>query len=190
MNRRIFRIGVFVFVCACAGAALFAGAARAEIKQSKDESFLIAFKQTVAAPPAAVYAALGKPNLWWSSQHSWSGNAANLSLPLEAGGCFCERWDAGSVEHGRVVMAMKNQTLRVATVLGPMQGKALTGMLTFSLKAEGDATALSLTYLVNGAPGSGLDKDAVPVDRVVGEQFDRLVRLIQTGSAAPAEAKK
>lgn len=175
---------------ACAAAvwaAAAAGPAQAEIKNAKDDSFLITFKQTIPAPPAKVFESIGKPNLWWNSAHSWSSNAANLSLPLEAGGCFCERWDGGSVEHGRVVMIMKNQVVRLASALGPLQGKSVSAMLTFSLKPEGAGTELSLTYLVNGASGSALDKSAGPVDHVVGEQFERLVRYVETGNpAAPA----
>jgi hypothetical protein len=42
---------------------------------------------------------------------------------------------------------------------------------------------LTLAYRVNGASGSALDKDAHAVDRVLGEQFARFTRLVETGKA-------
>ena len=78
----------------------------AEIKAASSDGFVIAYRQRVAAAPANVYAALSAIDRWWDSGHTWSGDAANLSLKAEAGSCFCERWWDGSVEHGRVIMAM------------------------------------------------------------------------------------
>ena len=57
------------------------------------------------APPPHLYAALGEIDRWWNGSHSYSGQAANLSLARQAGGCFCERWGNNSVEHARVVYA-------------------------------------------------------------------------------------
>lgn len=69
------------------------------------------------------------------------------------------------------------------TALGPLQGRAVNGVLTFQLKPEdkGAATTLSMTYVVNGASASALDKSAPAVDGVLGNQFARLVRFIETG---------
>ena len=57
----------------------------------------------------------------------------------------------------------------------------VTGVLTFQLVPDGNATVLTLAYRVNGASGSALDKDAPAVDRVLSEQFVRLTRLVETG---------
>jgi hypothetical protein len=68
-----------------------------------------------------------------------------------------------------------------------LQSKAVTGVLTFQLARDGNTTVLTLTYRVNGASASALDKDAPAVDRVLGEQFARLTRLVETGKPdAPA----
>ena len=167
--------------------ALAAGSVRAEVKVATSDAFVIAYSQRIAAAPARVYAALSGIDAWWNSAHTWSGDAANLSLKAEAGGCFCERWKDGSVEHGRVIMAMPNKLLRVQTALGPLQARAVTGVLTFQLAPEDKdgavATMLTLTYVVNGAGSSALDKSAPAVNEVLGEQFGRLVRFIETGKA-------
>jgi len=121
--------------------------ARAEIKASSSDGFVIAYSLRIAAAPAVVYAALPAIDRWWNSAHTWSGSAANLSLKAEAGTCFCERWKDGNVEHGRVIMVVRDQTLSLQTALGPLQGRAVTGVLTFQLMPDekGGDTASLLT---------------------------------------------
>jgi len=164
-----------------------AAPAHAEIKAASGDAFVIAYSQRVDAPAAKVFAALPAIDRWWSGDHTYSGDAANLSLKAEAGSCFCERWKDGAVEHGRVIMVRRDQLLRLQTALGPLQGRAVTGVLTFQLKpdenAGSNATLLTLTYVVNGAGTSALDKSAPAVNDVLGEQFRRLVRLVETGKA-------
>jgi len=158
---------------------------RAEIKTASSDGFVVIYSQRINAAPATVFAALTAVDRWWSGEHTWSGNAANLSLKAEAGGCFCERWKDGNVEHGRVIVVLRDQMLRLQSALGPLQGKALNGVLTFQLMADAKggaaATLLTVTYVVNGASASALDKIAPAVNEVLGEQFGRLVRFIQTG---------
>jgi uncharacterized protein YndB with AHSA1/START domain len=157
--------------------------AHAEVKQSAPDSFFITFSNPIAATPAKTYTALAQPQLWWSSEHTWSGKAANLSLKPEAGGCFCERWKEGSVEHGRVIMALPDKLLRLDSALGPLQEFALKAILSFWIKTADDgATQLVVEYRVNGASASGLDKFAPGVDEVLGAQVARLVRYIDSGN--------
>ena len=166
---------------------LAASAAHAEVKSAASDSFLLSYSKRFDAPPATVYAALGMIDRWWDDEHTYSGSAGNLTMQLRAGACFCEGWSGGTVEHGRVVMAIPGQIVRIQTALGPLQGRAVTGVMTFQLKPDGTGTQLTLTYLVNGASNSVLDKSATAVDGVLGEQFARLARLIESGMA---EAKK
>ena len=157
--------------------------AHAEVKQSAADSFLVAFSEPVTATPAKAYASIAQIQHWWSDEHTWSGKAANLSLKPEAGGCFCERWKDGSVEHGRVIMALPDQLLRLDAALGPLQEFALTGILSFRIKTGDDgATGLDVEYRVNGASASGLDTFAPKVDEMLGVQVARLVRYIDTGN--------
>jgi len=169
----------------CVLLASAASVTRAEIKAAASDSFLIVHSARIDAGPARVYALLPAIGRWWSSSHTYSGDAANLTLDAEAGGCFCERWKDGAVAHGRVILALRDQLLRIDTALGPLQSKAVTGVLSFQLVPEGKATVLTLAYRVNGASASALDKDAPAVDRVLGEQFARFVRLVETGKPDP-----
>ena len=74
------------------------GPALAEVKSATPNGFEVASIVTIAAPADRVYSAFGEIGYWWSSSHTFSRDAANLSLELRAGGCFCERLkDGGSV---------------------------------------------------------------------------------------------
>lgn len=170
---------------------LLSAAAQAEVKQSAADSFLVAFSEPVAATPTKAYAAVTAIPAWWSSEHTWSGSASNLSLKAEAGGCFCERWKGGSAEHGRVIMALPDKLLRLDAALGPLQEFALKGILSFWIRINDDgSTRLDVEYRVNGASASGLDTFAPNVDEVLGLQVARLKRFIETGSAdEPATAE-
>jgi len=169
-----------------ASAALASGA-HAEVKSAAGDGFVSVNVRRIEAAPAKVYAALPEIGRWWNSEHSYSGDAANFSLKAEAGACFCERWKDGEVEHGRVIMVMRDEVFRLQTALGPLQGRAVNGVLTFQLKPEdgGKATLLTLTYTVNGASGSALDKSAPAVDRVLSEQLQRLGSYVETGKPSP-----
>lgn len=163
--------------------------ASAEIKSVAADGFVLSYSQRIDAVAAKVFAALTSIDRWWNSEHTYSGDAANMSIEAQAGSCFCERWKDGAVEHGRVIMVMRDRLLRVQAALGPLQGRALNGILTFQLKPdeqEGNrATLLTMTYVVNGSSASALDKSAPAVNDVLGEQFARLARFIETGKPTP-----
>lgn len=155
--------------------------AQAEVKQAAADMMLLEINAKIAAPASAVYDAIVHIERWWSSEHTYSGDARNLSMTAEPGGCFCERWKDGGVEHGRVVMALRNQTVRLAAPLGPLQARAVNAVLTFQLAFAEGATSLAVGYRVNGSSASALDKSAAAVDGVLNEAVQRLKRLIETG---------
>ncbi len=165
-------------------AALAAGAARADVKSAGPDHIQILFTERIAATPGAVYAAIGQVERWWSNEHTYSGDASNLSLAMQPGGCFCERWAGGAVEHGRVVLLLRDQMVRLEAPLGPVQALGVAATLTFLVKAEDGGSTLSVGYRVNGSSASGLDKLAPAVDGVLGVQVQRLKRLVETGKSA------
>jgi hypothetical protein len=80
----------------------------------------------VAAPVA--WAALSDIAKWWDPEHTYSGDARNLSLDPVVRGCFCEKFSLyAGIEHGRVVYAQPAKTLRVIGALGPLQEFGVTG---------------------------------------------------------------
>lgn len=161
-------------------AALMAGAAQAEVTDKSAAGFEVTEKATIAAPQAKVWKALMQPGRWWSSKHSWSGDAKNLRI--DGGGCFCETLPKGAVRHMTIAYADGASQLRLFGALGPLQFTGASGHLAFVLKPAGDSTEVTLTYDVGGYAKGGLaDKYAAPVDQVLGEQLLRLKTYAETG---------
>ena len=171
------------FLLACVvGAGVVCGACGSRSATTAD-GFLVTREVEIGATPHVVYNALGRIDHWWGDEHTWSGSAKNLSLPLEAGGCMCERWDASSVEHARVVVARPGQLLRLHGALGPLQEMGVFGNLDFALRAEGTGTMLTMSYRVSGDSQHGLDKLRGVVGDVLNVQVDRLKKFAETGAA-------
>lgn len=159
-------------------ALLIATPAAAEVTSSSESGFATRHSVTIKASPAQVYAALLQPQKWWNSQHSWSGDAANLSLDVRPGGCFCEKLPGGGVEHGRVIFARPEQMLRLSAALGPLQGEAVSATLSWTLAAVPEGTRVTQDYVVGGYIRGGAARLASPVDSVVGEQLERLAAFV------------
>jgi uncharacterized protein YndB with AHSA1/START domain len=145
--------------------------------------FTVQVTTHIVAPTDKVYASLITPAHWWSSDHTFSGHAANLSLDAKAGGCWCEKLpNGGSVVHLTVFYADPGKVLRLRGALGPFQGYGVEGAMTWTLKAFGDGTDLSLTYVLGGYNKDGFEQLSKGADGVLTDQVARLKRSIETGS--------
>lgn len=161
---------------------LVAGSAHAEVAERAEGGFRIRNVVEVNAPAATVYAALGEIGRWWDDAHTYSGKAANLSVKLEPGGCFCEALPKGGVRHGVVVLAWPDQgTLRIDGALGPLQDEGVTGALTFQIKPKGQGVEVVQTYHVGGMRPAAAASFAGPVDQVMRTQLLRFERYVETG---------
>jgi len=160
-------------------------AVRADTSEVSGSGFTITHAMVVDAEPQKVWQAFTQLPKWWNSAHSWSGQASNMSLEAQAGGCWCEQWTVGgapaSAMHGRVLLVLPGSALRLQAWLGPLQEQPVAGVLTFGTARRDGATRLRVTYRVAGAPEAGLDKLAPAVDAVIGEQAKRLKAFIETG---------
>lgn len=108
------------FLIAAALLVLTAPAARAEVVERQANGFSLRMSAPARAGWAQAYFAVGEPDSWWNGAHTYSGDAANLSLPLEVGACLCERLADGSIfEHGRVVSVTPHLEVRLDAPLGP-----------------------------------------------------------------------
>jgi hypothetical protein len=134
----------------------------------------------VAATPAQAWAVLVTPARYWNAEHSWSGDAANMTLDPRAGGCFCEALpkQGGSVRHMQVIFARPDDELRMSGALGPFQTEAVTGVLTVTLKPIAGGTEIAWDYKLGGYTRLNLVELAPVVDGVVGEQLGRLADLL------------
>ena len=159
------------------------GAASAEVKSATQNGFEVTSAVTIASPPDRVYTALGEVGRWWSPSHTFSRDAANLSLELRAGGCFCERLkDGGSVQHLQVVYAAPGEGLRLRGALGPLQVEGVDGTLSWTLKPAEGGTSLTQSYVVGGYIRSGMEQWAPRVDRVLEEQLRHLKSFVEEKS--------
>lgn len=150
-------------------------AARAEVVESAPSGFAVRTTARIARPAGVVYDALvGRVADWWNAEHTWSGDARNLSIEARPGGCFCERLPGGGVLHMNVLLADRGKTLRLSGGLGPLQGMAVTGTWTLEFAEAGGATTVTSTYVVGGHARNGFAMIAPAVDQVIAEQVQRL----------------
>ena len=73
------------------GAVLLTAAvtAGAEVVDRSAGGFTVKTTVQVAAPSDRTFKALLDVGSWWGSDHTYSGNARNMSIVPQPGGCFC-----------------------------------------------------------------------------------------------------
>jgi hypothetical protein len=180
-------------------AAMFASVpASAEVTRTTDNSFVSRNEVVVKATPKEVWLALITPSGWWQSAHTWSGDAKNLSLMPQAGGCFCETIPEvdepgrftleGSVEHMRVVQAYPEAALRMVGSLGPLQSEPVTGVLTIVLSKHERGTRIVFEYNVGGSMRYEIPVISKAVDGVMAAQLASLAKQLGVVLLLPAPA--
>jgi hypothetical protein len=133
-------------------------------------------------------AAIDDIRLWWSSDHTVSGDASRLSITAEPRGCFCESFGEGAgVVHLSVTMVSPGVVIRLTGGLGPLGLMGVNGNMTWEFEAVDEGTKVKFTYAVGGYRPEGLDTIAEPVDYVIGEALLRLKTYIETGSPEIAD---
>jgi hypothetical protein len=158
-------------------------AAHAEVAETWEGGFTTKNVVTVKVRADRAYAGIGEVGRWWNNDHTYSGSAANMTLPLKAGGCFCETVPGGGVAHGTVVLAWPAQGMvRVDGALGPLQEMAASGAMTYVVKPKGAGQVeVTQTYAVTGLKPGAAKGIAGVVDGVVGEQLRRYAKYLETG---------
>ena len=163
------------------GSAL-SGGARADVVEAQPGGFQVKETAEIAAPADKVWASLGQIGAWWNPEHSWSGDAKNLTLELKPGGCLCEALShGGGVRHLTVVLVSTGKTAILEGALGPLIFSGGAGHLVWSLAEKDGHTALTQTYYMGGYFPGGFDKIAPAVDGVLTDQIHRLKAYVETG---------
>jgi uncharacterized protein YndB with AHSA1/START domain len=182
-------------------AASLAAPAAAEVTNVHPSGFVVRHETVIAADTKQVWLALISPDKWWRSEHTWSGDSANLSLTPRAGGCFCERIPEvdepdrftleGSAEHMRIIQAYPERALRMRGGLGPLQSEPVNGVLTITISATPDGTRVVWEYNVAGFMRYEIPVISRAVDGVIGLQAGALVELLGPADIAelPQPAK-
>jgi hypothetical protein len=171
---------------------LVAQPAQADVVTTSENGFVVRVAAMVTAKPAEAWRTMISPAQWWSSQHTFSGDAANLTLDPVVGGCFCETLprpaDApaaqrgGGVQHLRVVYAEPPRALRLVGALGPLQSEALTATMTMTIKPTDAGSRILFEYVVGGFMRYKVEEIAPAVDRMLTAQMASLA-----GKLGPVE---
>lgn len=149
--------------------------ASAKVTTKAPDGIAIQVKAQVPLDRDDAWARLLDIALWWNGSHTYSGDAGNLSIDAVAGGCWCELWSGGEVQHGRVLAVMPRDMIRFEAPLGPLQEMGVGAALTFTL-ADGPSpstTVIVADFKVTGSSLSGLDRLAGVIDGVITEQVTR-----------------
>jgi len=135
----------------------------------------------VKATPAAAYDKfVHHVGDWWSSDHTYSHDAHNLTMDDKAGGCFCEKLpDGGGVRHLQVNYDAPGKALILSGGMGPLSSMAVTGAMNVTFTAVEGGTKIALTYAVGGYAQGGLTTLAAPVDGMLKETLGRFRSYVE-----------
>jgi len=163
--------------------AMAAAPTRAEVLDAAANGFSVRHSTLISAGRAEVYGtAVDKISEWWSSDHTISGDAANLYINAKPHGCFCERLGPhGGMIHLAVTLVQPGIMLRFTGGLGPLGLMGTSGNMTWEFEEEAGDTRVTLNYAVGGYLDGGLDAVAAAVDGVLIEQIENLRKLVKTG---------
>jgi len=150
------------------------GQADAEIVSAGPGHFELRLEASSPLPPDALWERLVHPSRWWHPDHTYSGDAGNLSLDLRAGGLWAERWADGETAHGVVLFFRKGVLLRLSAPFGPLQGMGAYAVWTITIRAEGEGSLVVFEEVATGPPSADLEHIAAAVDYVKSEAIARL----------------
>jgi uncharacterized protein YndB with AHSA1/START domain len=151
-----------------------ASPAHSAVVSASANGFEVQYTLDLVVPPETTMNAFSNVGAWWDPKHTYSGDAANLRLSVQPGGCFCERFpDGGGVEHMRVTYVDPGKRIVMTGSLGPLLYEATTGVMDVEVKPTAAGSQLTLDYKVSGFANGGAAKMAPDVDNVLAEQLKR-----------------
>ena len=162
-------------ICLLVLSNLLVFAAHAEVVEATPDHYLLNHEAVSVLSHHDMWERLTSPSLWWNPDHTYSGDSANLTLELHAGGLWREDWADGSVAHGTVLSVSNGRQLRLAAPFGPLQEMAVETIWTITVVAEGEGSRVTFVEFTSGNASSNLDEIAPAVDFVKGEALRRLV---------------
>jgi arylamine N-acetyltransferase len=156
--------------------------AEAKVLAKSATGFAVEHTVELKTDAKSAYDAFIRIGSWWSSSHSFSGDAKNITIETKPGGCWCETLpDGGFVKHMDVVHAAPGKMLVFSGGLGPLQFMGIAGSMTVSFTAAKDTTTVTLRYDVGGRDDKNFEDISRGVDGVIAEQFARYAKFATTG---------
>jgi uncharacterized protein YndB with AHSA1/START domain len=158
-------------------------AANATVTEKSATGFSVAISTTVPGKPADAYAAFVNVGSWWSSDHSYSGDAKNFTMDVRPGGCWCETLaDGGFVRHADVIYASPGKKLVFSGARGPLQTMGVIGTMSVMFSESGESTTVTLGYSVGGHDPDNFEKWASASDGVLTEALTRYTNFVSKGT--------
>ena len=149
--------------------------ASAEVVSSSSNGFEVREVVPLVVPPDIAWSSFANVSQWWDPDHTYSGKSDNLTLTLQPGGCFCERFPkGGGIEHMRVTYVEPGKHVVLTGALGPLLYEGAIGVMDVQVKQVAGGAQLTLDYKVAGFANGGADKLAPAVDGVLAAQMIRL----------------
>lgn len=155
------------------------GNVNGEVVKSAPDHYTLQLRANSELPPKVLWQRLVVPATWWHPDHTYSGDANNLSLELKAGGLWQERWGENGVLHGRVLNLIDGKLLRLDAPFGPLQSMAVNVIWTITIEADGSGSLVTFDEIANGTSASNLEQIAKAVDAVKSQALARLVKMPQ-----------
>jgi uncharacterized protein YndB with AHSA1/START domain len=149
--------------------------AAAEVVSASPNGFEVREQVPLAVSADEAFKAFSSLPSWWDPQHTYSGDASNLSLDVTPGACLCERMPktGGGVEHLRVTYVEPGKRILFTGALGPLLFEAVAGVMDVQIKTAGAGSQVTLDYRAAGFAKGGADKLAPLVDQVLAGQMKR-----------------
>ena len=162
--------------CVALASLAAAGPAPAAVIDATPNGFTIENTADVPADAMTAWKSLvDDVGAWWPRDHTWWGEASELTIEPRAGGCFCERKGEQQALHMLVTFVDPGRLMRLTGGLGPLQGMGLHGALEFRFAptAQG-GTSITMFYRAGGYTPDDLSKFAPVVDKVQALQLGGL----------------
>ena len=134
----------------------------------------------LSAPDALM--AFTRVSSWWMSDHTFSGNPANLTLDARPGGCLCERFPGGGgIEHMRVTYFEPGKFLILTGAMGPLLHEAVNGVIIVHVEPAAGGSRLTMGYRASGFANGGGQKFARMVDQMLSDTAKRYQQFANGG---------
>jgi arylamine N-acetyltransferase len=158
--------------------------AHAKVVAHSATGFVVEHQVDLKTDANSAYDAFTQLGSWWSSSHSFSGDAKNITIDTKPGGCWCETLpNGGFVKHMDIVHAAPGKMLVFSGGLGPLQFMGVAGSMTVSFQTAKatSVTTMKLRYDVGGRDDKNFEDISKAVDGVLAEQIARYKNFATTG---------
>lgn len=162
--------------------ALCALPAQAKVASQGPNGFVLTYEAEVPTDAKAAFDAYARIGEWWDGNHSYSGDAKNISIDLQPGGLWRETLpNGGFVNHMGVAHVIPGKSLLFHGGLGPLAYMGVNGSLSVKFEAKGAATVVKMSYAVGGYDTKDFKELPQVVDGVLGAGFKRYANYASTG---------